>query len=194
MVAALPTAPEEWREYLTEYSHAYFSVATEDDLEALDEQQIAARWLGYEPAREQMLAETEERLGVRLPPSLRGFLRTSNGWTRVADWVERLCPCRDIEWFIETDKGAAFFEGARSVATADPDEQDFVELLRHGLTVACGEGDVWFLDTRNAADGEYEGYHLVLSDGEIYDPYPTFSALFASGRQEIEEGRAESNG
>jgi hypothetical protein len=191
-VTALPTAPEEWREYLREYSRAYFSEATQDDLGAVDEQQIAARWLGYEPASEQMLAETEERLGVRLPPSLRGFLLTSDGWTRVAAWVDRLCPCRDIEWFIETGNGAAHYEGARAFATGDPDDQDFVELLRRGLTVAYGELDVWFLDTRkHTAGGEYEGYHLVLNDGQISDPYPTFSALFAGGRQEIEEARAE---
>jgi hypothetical protein len=187
-VAVLPTTPEQWREYLIEYSDAYLSSATEDDLRALDQQQVAARWLGYEPASEEMLAEAEERLSVRLPPSLRGFLMTSNGWSRVAEWVERLCPCRDIEWFVETDKGAAFFEGARSSASAEPDDQKFVEMIRRALTVADGE-DVWLLDTREAsASGEYEAYNLTVKYGEFSDPYASFSALFASGRKEIEEG------
>jgi hypothetical protein len=187
MAVALPSTHEEWREYLAEYSRSYLSRATEDDLGTLDEQQIAASWQGYASASEQLLAETEERLGVRLPPSLRGFLLTSNGWTRVADGVERLCSCRDLAWFIETADGTAFYKGARSVARADPKDQDLLELLRHGLTIACGERDVWFLDTRrNTADGEYEGHHLALYDGKISDPYPSFSALFISGRQEID--------
>jgi hypothetical protein len=44
--------------------------ATEQDLGALDEQQIADRWLGYEPATVQMLAEAEERLGAAEPARL----------------------------------------------------------------------------------------------------------------------------
>ncbi|WP_370325549.1 SMI1/KNR4 family protein [Amycolatopsis sp. WAC 04197] len=35
--------------------------------------------MGLKPATEQMITETEKRLGVPLPPSLRGFLLVSNG-------------------------------------------------------------------------------------------------------------------
>jgi hypothetical protein len=186
MVATLPTTPGEWHEYLTAYSAAYLDRATENDLRKLDEQRIAARWLGYEPASEQMLAETEERLGDRLPPSLRGFLLTSDGWGRVDDWVDRLRPCREIEWFIETLDGAAYYEGFRSgTAAATPHGRALIRLMRHALAVGDGE-DMWLLDTtRASANGEYDGYLLALKYGEFSDPYPSFSALFAAGAQNI---------
>ena len=91
--------PQQWCRYLTEFSDAFFAKATGSDLWGLDDQQIAARWLGCDPGSEQDLGAAEERLGVRLPPSLRGFLLTTDGWSRPADWVERMCPCRDIQWF-----------------------------------------------------------------------------------------------
>jgi hypothetical protein len=61
-------------------------------------------------------------------------------------------------------------------------------MIRRALTVADGE-DVWLLDTREAAaSGEYEAYNLTVKYGEFSEPHASFSALFASGRQELEEG------
>jgi hypothetical protein len=62
-------------------SASYLRVATEDELAGVDEVQRENRWLGYEPAGEEAVRAAEERLGVRLPPSYRNFLLTSNGAT-----------------------------------------------------------------------------------------------------------------
>ncbi len=40
---------------------------------------LARGWLGYPPADAAKLDDLERRLGVRLPPSYRGFLAISDG-------------------------------------------------------------------------------------------------------------------
>jgi hypothetical protein len=179
--------PGQWCQYLTEFSHVFFAKAAGSDLWGLDDRQLAARWLGYAPASEADLAATEERLGVRLPPSLRGFLLTTDGWSRPADWVERVCPCRDIQWFRATPAGIPFIDEARRELPKGPDKDRFLELLGRMLTVADGE-DVWLLDTgeESAAD-EYPAYPLTLKYGVFLGHYRSFAALFAAGRSEIEE-------
>lgn len=179
--------PGQWRRYLTECSDAFFAKAADGDLRDLNDRQVATRWLGYEPASEQDLGAAEERLGVRLPPSLRGFLLTTDGWSRPADWVGRMCPCRDIQWFRDTPVGASFINETGRELPPSPDNERFLELLGHMLTVADGD-DVWLLDAGEpAADGEYPAYPLTLKYGVFLGHYFCFSALFAVGRSEIEE-------
>jgi hypothetical protein len=181
---SLPVAPAEWRSYLTEFSDGYFRKVTGNGLWGLEERQIAARWLGYDPASEQVLAEAEERLGVQLPPSLRGFLLTTDGWSRPADWVERVCPCRDIQWLAQAPVGVSFISDASREL---PDNRHFVEMLMRMLLIADGE-DVWLLDTGEAdAHGEYVAYHLSVKYGVFLGRNASFSGLFVNGRAEIEE-------
>jgi hypothetical protein len=179
--------PSHWRRYLTEFSDAFFAKATGSQLWGLDDQQVAARWLGYDAANEWDLGAAEERLGVRLPPSLRGFLLTTDGWSRPADWVERVCPCRDIQWFRATPAGRSFIdEAARELPVGEANDR-FTEVLRRTLTVADGE-DLWLLDTgETSADGEYLAYQLTLKYGAFVGYHSSFAALFAVGRSEVEE-------
>ncbi|MEE1940396.1 SMI1/KNR4 family protein [Streptomyces sp. TRM 70361] len=187
-----PVTPEEWRAYLTEYNDWYLSGLSEEEHEEfveyhLDERQAEQRWLGYEPAGEQELAEAEERLGVRLPPSLRGFLRVSNGWGPVSEWTDGLLPCQEIDWFHKMDD--TFVNAAEEHEPETEEERaehrEFTAFLRRCLTVAYGEDD-FLLDTgRVSADGEYEGYLLAVKYGEFEGPYPSFGALVVAGREEI---------
>jgi hypothetical protein len=186
-VDASPVTPQQWRRYLTEFSDAFFAKAAGNDLWELDHRQIAARWLGYDPVSEQDLGAAEERLGVRLPPSLRGFLLTTDGWSRPADWVERMCPCRDLQWFRHTPAGIRFIGEAARELPAAPANERFLGLLSRMLTVADGD-DVWLLDTgETAADGEYPAYYLTLKYGVFLGRHRSFATLFAAGRSEIEE-------
>jgi hypothetical protein len=186
-VNSLPVTPPQWRRYLAEFSHSFFAKATGNDLWGLDDKQVAARWLGYDPATEEDLRAAEERVGVGLPPSLRGFLLTTNGWGRPADWVERMCPCLDIQWFRDTPAGTSFIDEASSELPKGPDNERFLKTLGRVLTVADG-ADAWLLDTEEAsADGEYPAYNLTLKYGVFLGRYESFSALFAAGRSEVEE-------
>ncbi|MER5936926.1 SMI1/KNR4 family protein [Streptomyces sp. NPDC001928] len=187
--APCPGTPEEWRAYLTEYSDWALRTLDEEELArllgptyqllggGLSEQQVSSRWLGYEPADEQLIAATEERLGVPLPPSLRSFLRTSNGWWRVAGWIDSLHPCADIGWFTES-----FGE---EWLNDDGDGSD--DVFRHGLVIAQGE-DVFLLDTSDVLEtGEYRAYLLAVKYGTLDDPCDSFSELLTLGREEFKD-------
>lgn len=186
-----PATAEQWRPYLTEYSDWYLRVTglTVEDvadriptLSRLTTRQISARWLGYEPATDQMIAETEERLGVKLPPSLRGFLLASNGWGPVSEWTNALSSCADIDWFRNTHPS---FSPSWPGQAPDDDDGTF-EFFGRCLSIARGE-DAFLLDTREvSADGEYDAYLLAVKYGETEGPCKSFSELIALGRAEIE--------
>lgn len=188
---SLPVTAEQWRAYLTEYSDWYLRVTglTIEDvddtvpmLSPITTRQISARWLGHEPATGQMIAETEERLGVKLPPSLRGFLLVSNGWGPVSEWTDALSPCDDIDWFRNTHP--AFFPSGDGQVTDN--EEDTIVFFGRCLSIARGE-DAFLLDTGEvSADGEYDAYLLAVKYGDAEGPCKSFSELIALGRAEIE--------
>ncbi len=189
--ARLPVTAEQWRAYLTEYSDWYLriygiTVADTIPLVGLTMQQVSARWLGYQPATEQMIAATEERLGVKLPPSLRGFLLTSNGWGPVSEWTDALSSCDEIDWFRTTHP--EFFNAAEQAAD---DDNDFFTIFAHCLNIAQGQ-DAFLLDTREvSADGEYDAYLFAIKYGVLEPPCKSFSELIALGREEIASLRNE---
>jgi hypothetical protein len=184
--AGLPVTAEQWRPYLAEYSDWYLRVRglTAENMVprvgSLAREQVSARWLGYQPATEQAIAVTEERLRVKLPPSLRGFLLTSNGWGPVAGWVPALSSCDEIDWFRNTHP--EFVEALQETFAEDDDYDDIFE---HCLNIGWGE-DAFLLDTRKvSADGEYDAYLLAVKYGEMSSRCRSFSELIALGRAQI---------
>lgn len=68
-------------------------------LEMLSPEERAAGTLDAPGANEQQIAAAEARLGVRLPPSYRAFLETSNGWGASNGFAGRLCSAEQVEWY-----------------------------------------------------------------------------------------------
>jgi hypothetical protein len=60
---------------------------------------VASGWLGFTGASEKQLEQAEARLGVRLPPSYRSFLATTNGWRTTGTFIDRLWSAEEIDWF-----------------------------------------------------------------------------------------------
>lgn len=90
------TDPAKWRALLQELSD--LAIADEQVREWLTEEQIESRWLGETPATEEQIVEAERRLGVRLPPSYRAFLKVSNGWNHPSHFVVRLAGTEEIQY------------------------------------------------------------------------------------------------
>lgn len=186
----LPVTAEEWRAYLAAYSTWYLSDPGDRGhvWERLSEEQRRAQWMGREPATAQQIAAAEQRLGIVLPPSLRGFLLASNGFGPVSEWTHGLCSAEEIAWFRDEDE--AFIDGYLSGAADFGEEIDEeTDVFLNALSVAYGE-DTILLDTVHLSpDGEYEAYLLAVKYGDLHERCASFSAAIAKGRAEIERLR-----
>lgn len=186
---ALPATAEQWRLYLAEYNDWYLQLPASVHRLTLTDEQLRTGWLGRDPAGEQQVAATEERLGVRLPPSLRGFLLASNGWGPVSAYTSGLSSCEQIDWFRNTDED--FIDGVREGYEDDGEEIPEDEMFLHALSVAQGVQDTILLDTRSAsAEGEYVAYLLHIGGGHLSEPCGSFSEVIAQGRAQIEYVRS----
>jgi hypothetical protein len=166
----------EWRDFLRGYSDDFVRVATEEQLARLDETQRRTRWLGYAPAREKAVTAAEERLGVRLPPSYRGFLLASNGWRNISVLLDELRTVDGIGWVTETDLELWDF--------VDEDDDEMEKLLGRALLISGpADGDYWFLDPHDVGPGgEWAAYEWPASSGEQPQRFPSFGALVARAR------------
>jgi hypothetical protein len=76
-----PRCESDWRSLLERLSAAVLS----DENVDLPEHARQAKWLGRAPASESSIAAVEQRLGRRLPSSLRQFYSVTDGWP-VSSW------------------------------------------------------------------------------------------------------------
>ncbi|MBK3555441.1 SMI1/KNR4 family protein [Streptomyces sp. MBT56] len=191
-LTAAPTTPEEWRAFLERYGELYVKVRAdeqelvdlldEEQLDALDQDERVEAWLGEAPAREEALAASEERLGVRFPAGLRGFFLASDGWTHLDGWVDGVHPCDRVVWMRDSEAGGRVTEIYASI----PGNEEVVELFRRSVEIARGE-DYWLLDPTDVGpDGEWAAYEFTPKYGDT-TKYPSFSALFHSGFESMEE-------
>jgi hypothetical protein len=100
----------DWRSFLLEWSGEWAD--SRPDGEAGDEEEAArrARWLGFPPASEERIAALEQRLGRRMPPSYREFLKVSDGWRHAGGFVSLLAGTADARWHDDESGLAVMFE------------------------------------------------------------------------------------
>jgi len=60
-------------------------------------------WMGFEPALESEILAAEDRLGRRLPPSLRTFYEVSNGWGMTGSFIFNILPVERVGWLKDLD-------------------------------------------------------------------------------------------
>jgi SMI1 / KNR4 family (SUKH-1) len=187
---ALPLAVAEWREFLAGYSSAFLNSAYLRWMEAsahitvsdfLSDAQREAEWVGVEPADEQQLAAAEERLGVRLPPTYRNFLLTSNGGECIGELV--LLPVDRVGWFAE-------IEGWLLDAWSDPGLEHFAEhlaVLKRCLLISSDEGGAggsWLLHVDSADEnGELTAYEWWPGGGGDPARFENFAALLTASAE-----------
>ncbi|MFF1695561.1 SMI1/KNR4 family protein [Streptomyces sp. NPDC058257] len=190
VVDAVLTSPQEWRGFLERYGERYLKncadgdelvdLLDEDQLDLLDREGRVDVWLGEAPARKEALVASEERLGVRFPPSLRGFFLASDGWTLLDAWVDGVHPCGRVSWMRDGDAGSS----VTAVYESIPDNEEYVQLFRRSLEIARGE-DFWLLDPTDVGpDGEWAAYDFAPKYGTLTE-YPSFSALFQSEYEDL---------
>jgi hypothetical protein len=173
----LPATPGEWRTYLFEYGEVYIRTANEYQRPLLTPEQLETNWLGTQPATDEDIAATEQRLGVPLPPSLSAFLRASDGWEGVGGWIDEILPCAQIDWLRDTDWGDELIEIYSEDEPEDDGTNEPLDLFRRALLIARGE-DIWLLDPTSVTDsGEYLAVDFTPKYGDSKE-YPSFAVLF----------------
>ncbi|MFJ2770962.1 SMI1/KNR4 family protein [Streptomyces sp. NPDC087300] len=176
----------EWGPLLKRWSEEWLeALAAEDpeEFDELDEDMVRDRWLGFAPADPADIAALEERLGQEgtpepLPPSLRSFLQTSDGWRHAGGFVYLLAGAGDIGRYGDPYDFGRSYEAALG---AEPTEE---EVRRAGmwrravqLSVDSDMTDV-LLDPGDVdADGEWAVYVYHGWSGEPPDRYASFRAF-----------------
>lgn len=162
----------DWRDFLVRWSAELLK--DPDVREKLPEDVIMSRWLGYPAATEYEIARAEARLGIRLPPSYRAFLKVSNGWRQTSPYIYRLWSTEEIEWFAVRHQGWIDNWRAEDSEPAT-DEEYFVygeeqsslslrpDYLQTALEISdYGDACIYVLNPRIVTDdGEWEAMFLA---------------------------------
>ncbi|MFD7707859.1 SMI1/KNR4 family protein [Streptomyces sp. NPDC059786] len=150
------TTAFDWRSFLLKWSGEWADSLGEG--EARSEEQKAARlarWLGLPPAPEERIAAMEERLGRRMPPSYREFLKVSDGWREAGGSVSLLAGTADAHWHEDESGLAENF--AYLDEDIEPGERRQADVWRRGLRLDV-ESDMTYvlLDPEDVdEDGEW---------------------------------------
>ncbi|MET9555428.1 SMI1/KNR4 family protein [Streptomyces sp. NPDC006645] len=177
--ASRPRTVTEWREFLGDYSSkALELVDSSPYLSArLSRTQRESGWLGYEPAGPRAVADAEERLGVRLPPSYRNFLLTSNGWADIG--LLELLAVDEIGWFRDMTDLLDYWSSPGTGYFAE-----HLEKFERCLLISRddgGAGGCWVLHADSAGeDGEWVGYEWWPGGGTGPQPGGTFTDMVVS--------------
>lgn len=127
------TTTFDWRTFLLKWSGEWAdSLPDGETLGADDETARRARWLGFPATSEERVAALEERLGRRVPPSYREFLKVSDGWRHAGGFVSLLAGAEEARWHDNESGLADVFEEYLD-EDAGSEERREADIWRRGL-------------------------------------------------------------
>jgi len=171
----------EWREFLKLYSREFLSIDWSNTLRifsshgaVIPDEARRAVWMGFEPAPQAAISIAENRLGRRLPPSLRTFYEVSNGWGMTGPFIFDVLPVEKIGLLKDRsgDQDALLYamacdnEKAQGPWDDDPGNArllgyrfDQGTRLKRSLVISSwGDAAVWLLDPGDRDhSGEWPG-------------------------------------
>ncbi|MEK8170604.1 SMI1/KNR4 family protein [Streptomyces sp. M19] len=193
-----PRTAEQWRRYLKEYSAEVLRASGEDELHHVSDEQRAAGWLGFEGADEERIRALEERLGKRLPPSLRGFLAASDGWSNLSSFMWEMRTTATIGWVRDVDPDLwSIIRGDELPVPLDVGDAEDARFADDALLISMeADAQYWLLDSSDVSeDGEWAAYIWASWYPGFGDRCASFADLVAEERESFEmlsgrEGRA----
>ncbi|MGW7439224.1 SMI1/KNR4 family protein [Streptomyces sp. NPDC054849] len=186
------TTPIDWRPFLLGWSGEWSDSLPDDDTRS--EEDDAARrdrWLGFPPASEERIAAMEKRLGRRMPPSYREFLKVSDGWRQAGGFVWLLAGTTDARWHDNESGLADVFEEYLD-DDAGPDERRDADIWRRGLQLDV-ESDIThvLLDPEDVdEDGEWAVYTWASWRAEAPERHANFGEFMRAMHREFHSLRA----
>ncbi|GAA3952205.1 SMI1/KNR4 family protein [Streptomyces marokkonensis] len=181
-----------WQHFLSRWQDEWIPDEGEAEDMADGGVTLAELTLAAPPATEAEVAAAEERLGIRLPPSYREFLKASNGWrTAGTASIYQLGAVQEIDWFGDPYAMTPLY---RRTLTDRSTEQ---EVLLAGMWERAlrleTDSDMShaLLDPGDTdEDGEWALYVYKGWSGEPPDRYPSFSAYLEESYRDFHAGRA----
>jgi hypothetical protein len=176
----------EWGPLLKRWSEEWLEAlaANEpEEFQELDEDIVRGRWLGFGPADPARMAALEERvrgLGIKvpLPPSLRSFLETTDGWRHAGGFVYLLAGAEGIASYGDPYDLQPMYEG---YLDEDPAEEEVLLAGMWGralqLSLDSDMTDVLLDPGDVGAGGEWAVYVYHGWGGERPDRYDSFRAF-----------------
>jgi hypothetical protein len=172
--------PTHWRRFLKQYSEEFLSHDWSDTIfssrgAVIPDEARRSGYMGFGPASEAAISAAEDRLGRRLPPSLRAFYEVSNGWGMTGPFIFDVLPVEKIGWLKERtgEDDALLYRMAcenedppkdkpRAPWRNDPDGarerayrfEQGTRLKRSLVISSWGDAAVWILDP---GDHDHEG-------------------------------------
>jgi hypothetical protein len=152
----------EWRRFLKIYSAEFlscdWSVTTRlfsAHGAVISDKARRAVWMGFEPASVAAIRSAEDRLGRRLPPSLRTFYQVSNGWGMIGSSIYNVLPVEKIGWL--KDRDPRFHR--MICENEDDDWLDQGRWVMRSLAISSwGDAAIWLLDPGpRPKKGEWRG-------------------------------------
>ncbi|MEW2493483.1 SMI1/KNR4 family protein [Streptomyces nodosus] len=138
------TTALDWRSFLLRWSGEWADSLSDGETRGEDEEAARqARWLGFPPASEERIAAVEERLGRRMPPSYREFLKVSDGWRHAGGFVWLLAGTEDARWH-DNESGLAEISEEYLDEDAGPEERREADIWRRGLQLDV-ESDITYV-------------------------------------------------
>ncbi|WP_168211268.1 SMI1/KNR4 family protein [Actinosynnema sp. ALI-1.44] len=161
-----------WGPWLRLWSEEWVRSADPQDLVP---EVVRDKWLGFEPADEAAVVAAEDRLGVRLPPSYREFLLTTDGWRNAGMFVWRLRDTSNLGWLRDIEP---FWAGDWEGLEGEPEPDDDNKFTR-GLMISLeADAGVLFLDPGDVDEaGEWAAYSLFTWRAEAPSRFASFTAL-----------------
>ncbi|GAB2583908.1 SMI1/KNR4 family protein [Streptomyces capparidis] len=187
------TTPFDWRPFLHRWSAEWAdSLPAGEARDADDEAARQARWLGLPPASEERIAAMEERLGRRMPPSYREFLKVSDGWRHAGGFVWLLAGTEAARWH-ENESGLADILGEYLDDDATPEERDEVEIWHRGLQLDVESDATHVLMDPEDVDehGEWAVYTWASWRAAPPERHPNFLEFMREMHREFHSLRAD---
>ncbi len=186
------TTAFDWRSFLLRWSGEWADSLPDDEIRDEDDKAARrARWLGFPPASEKRIVAMETRLGRRMPPSYREFLKVTDGWRHAGGFVWLLAGTEDAHWHNDESGLADMFEEHLD-EDAGPEERREADVWRRGLQLDV-ESDVThvLLDPEDVGeDGEWAVYTWASWRAEPPERHADFREFMQDMYREFHSLRA----